>query len=98
MARMKTRLLRSFIGLTLMTAAISGISQEIQKLDPALDQIVPAKATLERVATGFDKWTEGPAWTREGSLMFAEIPANNIVKLVPGQGELFSYTRVGTKE
>jgi len=69
-----------------MTAAISGISQEIQKLDPALDQIVPAKATLERVATGFDKWTEGPAWTREGSLMFAEIPANNIVKLVPGQG------------
>jgi len=68
-----------------MTAAISGISQEIQKLDPALDQIVPAKATLERVATGFDKWTEGPAWTREGSLMFAEIPANNIVKLVPGQ-------------
>jgi len=69
-----------------MTAAISGISQEIQKLDPALDQIVPAKATLERVATGFNKWTEGPAWTREGSLMFAEIPANNIVKLVPGQG------------
>jgi gluconolactonase len=86
MARMKTRLLRSFTGLMLMTAAISGISQEIQKLDPALDQIVPAKATLERVATGFDKWTEGPAWTREGSLMFAEIPANNIVKLVPGQG------------
>ena len=86
MARMKTRLLRSFIGLTLMTVAISGISQEIQKLDPALDQIVPAKATLERVATGFDKWTEGPAWTREGSLMFAEIPANNIVKLVPGKG------------
>ncbi len=69
-----------------MTAAISGISQEIQKLDPALDRIVPVKATLQRVATGFDKWTEGPAWTREGSLMFAEIPANNIVKLVPGQG------------
>ncbi len=83
---MKTCLPRLFIGLMFMTAAISGISQEIQKLDPALDQIVPAKATLERVATGFNKWTEGPAWTREGSLMFAEIPANNIVKLVPGQG------------
>ncbi len=83
---MKTCLPRLFIGLMLMTAAVSGISQEIQKLDPALDQIVPAKATLERVATGFNKWTEGPAWTREGSLMFAEIPANNIVKLVPGQG------------
>jgi gluconolactonase len=68
-----------------MAVAISGGSQEIQKLDPALDQIVPANAKLERVATGFDKWTEGPAWTREGSLMFAEIPANNIIRLVPGQ-------------
>jgi gluconolactonase len=85
MARMTNRMRCSLLGLMVMAAAISGISQEIQKLDPALDQIVPANATLERVATGFDKWTEGPAWTREGSLMFAEIPANNIIKLVPGQ-------------
>lgn len=68
-----------------MAAAISGISQEIQKLDPALDQIVPVNAKLERIATGFNKWTEGPVWTREGSLMFAEIPSNNIIRLVPGE-------------
>lgn len=60
-------------------------STEIQKLDPALDQIVPPDAKLERLATGFDKWTEGPVWTREGNLLFAEIPANNIVKWAPGQ-------------
>ena len=73
------------IALMLMAAATSALSQEIQKLDPALDRIVPASATLERIATGFNKWTEGPVWTREGSLLFAEIPANNIVRLVPGQ-------------
>jgi len=51
--------------------------QAIQKLDPGLDAIVPADAKVERVATGFNKWTEGPVWTHE-SLFFAEIPANNI--------------------
>ena len=39
-----------------------------------------------RVATGFDKWTEGPVWTRSNSLLFAEIPANNIIMWRPGQG------------
>ena len=71
MARMMTRLLRSFLGLLLMSVAISGSSQEIQKSDPGLNQIVPANAKLERVATGFNKWTEGPAWTRDGSLRHA---------------------------
>ena len=61
------------------------LSQEIQKLDPALDEIVPDNTTLERIATGFNKWTEGPVWTRDGTLLFAEIPSNNIILLVPGQ-------------
>lgn len=69
--------------LTVCTASVR--SQTVQKLDPALNQLVPLDATLERVATGFDKWTEGPVWTREGSLLFAEIPANNIVQWKPGQ-------------
>ncbi len=73
--------------LTLMLAAAvpSALSQEIQKLDSALDKIVPANAKLERIATGFNKWTEGPVWTREGSLLFAKIPSNNIILWVPGQ-------------
>ena len=61
-------------------------AQEIQRLDPGASQIVPGNAKLERVATGFDKWTEGPVWTRAGFLLFAEIPANNIVKWAPGKG------------
>jgi gluconolactonase len=72
--------------LVLLALALPCFSQEIQKLDPSLDQIIPAKAKLERVATGFYKWTEGPAWTRAGTLLFAEIPANNIDQWTPGKG------------
>jgi gluconolactonase len=63
----------------------AAVSQEIQPLDPALDQLVPRNAKLERVATGFDKWTEGPVWTHEGSLLFAVIPANSIMLWSPGK-------------
>src|SRR5579872_767793 len=76
-----------FLALLLFVAfATSLFAQEIQKLDPALDQIVPAGAKLERAATGFNKWLEGPVWTRDSYLLFAEIPSNNIDKWVPGQG------------
>lgn len=71
--------------LVLIGAAASGFSQTIIRLDPAVDRIVPANAVLERVANGFDKWTEGPVWTRAGSLLFAEIPANNIIRWKPGE-------------
>lgn len=68
-----------------LALAAAAFSQEIQRLDPAVDQLVPGNATLEKVATGFDKWTEGPVWTREGTLLFAEIPANNIDQWIPGK-------------
>jgi gluconolactonase len=57
---------------------------KIDRLDPALDSILPADAKLERVATGF-KWTEGPVWVGD-SLYFADIPSNSIRKWTPGQG------------
>jgi gluconolactonase len=73
--------------IALMFAALSSsFSQEIERLDPAVDKLVPAGARLERIATGFDKWTEGPVWTHQGTLLFAEIPANNIDQWVPGNG------------
>jgi gluconolactonase len=70
--------------LTMAALAAFAPAQEIQRLDPAANKIVPESARVERVATGFDKWTEGPVWTRDGSLLFAEIPANNIVMWRPG--------------
>jgi gluconolactonase len=61
-------------------------SQDVKKLDPALDSIAAPDAKLERIATGFNKWTEGPVWTHSDSLLFAEIPSNNIVQWIPGKG------------
>jgi gluconolactonase len=65
--------------------ASSAIVPTIERLDPALDLIVPAQARLEKVATGFT-WTEGPVWIQSGYLMFADIPSNSIRKWTPGNG------------
>jgi gluconolactonase len=81
--RLSLLLLLTLIPLTFTTPLFS---QDIQKLDPALDRLVSPDAKLERVANGFNKWTEGPVWTRNGTLLFAEIPANNIVQWIPGKG------------
>jgi gluconolactonase len=39
---------------------------------------------IERVAAGF-RFTEGPAWSREGFLLFSDIPNDRIMKYVPGE-------------
>ena len=59
----------------------------MQRLSPELDRIVPASASVERVATGPGfKWTEGPVWIHAGYLLFAEIPSNSIEKWSPDAG------------
>jgi gluconolactonase len=74
-----------FIAIELSLSLIAG-AQDVQMLDPVLDQIVGHDAKIECVANGFDKWTEGPVWTREGTLLFAVIPANSIDEWFPGKG------------
>jgi gluconolactonase len=74
------------LALVLTVPLCAAFSQEIQRLDPAVDRLVPANAKLERVATGFDKWTEGPVWTHQASLLFAVIPANLIMKWSAANG------------
>ena len=78
---------RLFLLIATVTAfTLPALAQDIQKLDPALEQLVGPDSKLERIATGFNKWTEGPVWTHEGTLLFAEIPANNIDLWIPGKG------------
>lgn len=73
-----------YSGLVVATLAGLAPAQDIQRLDSLANKIAPQNARLERVLTGFDKWTEGPVWTHQGSLLFAEIPANKIDRWVPG--------------
>jgi gluconolactonase len=78
--------LHAVLPVALLTIASGCLyAQKIEKLDPMMDQIAPASAALKKEVGGFDKWTEGPVWTRSQSLMFAEIPANNIILWRPGQ-------------
>jgi len=71
--------------LALFAMAAPLFPQTVKKLDPALDKLIPAGAKLTRVATGFNKWTEGPVWTRTNALLFAEIPGNSIMIWRPDQ-------------
>ena len=55
----------------------------VERLDPAANDIVPDSSPIEQVATGYT-WTEGPVWTHEGYLLFADIPSNSIRRVAPG--------------
>ena len=58
---------------------------------PALDSIVTESSQIEKLAAGF-RFTEGPVWTREGYLLFSDIPANSIFKWAPG-GEITLFRK-----
>jgi gluconolactonase len=81
MSEMKSRVV--FLALAAV-ATVPAYSQAVQELDPELDQLIDRNAAVERIATGFNKWVEGPVWTHAQSLLFAEIPANSIIQWRPG--------------
>lgn len=52
----------------------------IERLDPALDALVPPDAQMEIIGAGY-QWTEGPVWVRDGGfLLFSDIPNNAIMR------------------
>ena len=52
----------------------------IERIDPALEYLIPADAVLEKLADGFE-WTEGPVWRPDSAyLLFTDIPTNTIYK------------------
>jgi gluconolactonase len=65
------------------------MNSSIERVDPALDAIVPAGATIEKLAGGFS-FTEGPIWFDAGYLLFSDIPRNDMHKWTPdGKVKLF---------
>jgi gluconolactonase len=60
----------------------------VERLDPALDELIPKDARIEVLAGGFD-WSEGPVWVPDldgGSLLFSDIPNNSVIKWTEGKG------------
>lgn len=68
-------------------APLTGVSAQVERLDPALDALVPSNAQLERLIGGLD-WSEGPAWRKSASyLVFSDIPKNTIYRWKEGEGQ-----------
>ena len=52
----------------------------VQRLDPAIDALIPPGARIERLAEGFE-WSEGPVWRKSGGyLLFTDIPRNTVYR------------------
>jgi gluconolactonase len=55
---------------------------KIERLDPALDALLPSDAPIEQLAEGFT-WSEGPTWF-QNSVVFSDVPENIIYQWKPG--------------
>ena len=81
----------------LQAQAPGGTPFRIEKLDPALDEIIAADAKLEILGDRF-ALTEGPVWIpaeagQDGYLLFSDNAANVIYKWAPNNPlSPFSYT------
>ncbi len=72
----------------LFATATAALAQEpsIERLDPALDELLDSDAPIEMLSDGY-QWTEGPAWNAEaGELLFSDIPNNVIHAWDPEDG------------
>ena len=63
---------------------------EIARLDPALDDVVPAGAKIERLASGFS-FTEGPVWVRDGGYLLFSDPNENRIYRWSRDGQVSVY-------
>ena len=56
----------------------------IERLDPALDNVLAPDATIEKLAEGF-AWAEGPIWVgATDMLLFSDVPANRVYRWKDG--------------
>jgi gluconolactonase len=64
------------------------VNVEVDRLDPAMDAIVPPNPKVHKLAEGF-QFTEGPIWVKDdgGYLLFSDPNANRIYKYTAA-GEL----------
>jgi len=76
-------------------AGVSGGAESagrVESVSPDLKRLVPEGAIIEKLAGGF-KFTEGPVWTREGFLLFSDIPNDTILKWDPKSGQVSDYRK-----
>ena len=67
----------------------------IERIDPALDNIMSPNAKADIIAEGFD-WSEGPLWIESKKmLLFSDVPQNIIYKWTEKKGKEIYLTPSG---
>lgn len=69
------------------TAGAQQSAGSVVRLDPALDQIVPKEAVVEKLAGGF-QFTEGPVWRPQDQVLWFSDVVSNVVRLWSPHGEV----------
>ncbi len=70
----------------LFPAVLAAQEPSIERLDPALDELIAPGAEIRNLGEGY-VWTEGPVWEEnEGRLLFSDIPNNVIHSWHPETG------------
>jgi len=62
-----------------------------ERLDPAIDALVPADAKAEKLAEGF-LWSEGPTWFQD-SVVFSDVRDNVIYQWKPGENAVTVFMK-----
>ena len=75
----------SVLGLNLFSAQKSGTNPVVEKLDPALDAIVPANATLEILKGDYFGNIEGPLWIQRGQTGYLFLPTSALTTFINGR-------------
>ena len=70
------------------------LADELRPQDQALDRVVPAGATIEKLAEDF-LFTEGPVWVPDGYLLFSDPNANTIYRWSDDDGLSVFRTKSG---
>ncbi len=59
----------------------------VERIDPALDEIISPEAKPEIIADGLD-WSEGPVWIESKKmLLFSDVPRDTVFKWTEEQGK-----------
>lgn len=80
------------VGITMGSSGGAEPAGSVHVVDPALRKLVPEGALIEKLAGGF-KFTEGPVWTRDGVLLFSDIPNDTIVEWNPKTGKTSDFIK-----
>ncbi len=87
-------LFAAVFGLAFARAQSPGPGGSVERLDPALDDILATDAKLEVIRQDYFGAAEGPTWFRDGAagyLLFSDMAANRIYKWDPAVRQLSTF-------